>query len=101
MNNINQIINDNIIEEIKQINNDINIKNQFIKCMDILKNLSENEISLIYEISEKNKEKGVIKIFGNNFVQNNIDICKIMHENKVYNLSENFDIKISKKINWK
>ena len=97
MNNINQIINDNIIEEIKQINNDINIENQFIKCMNIFKNLNENEISLVYEISEKSKEKGTIKIFGNNFVQNNIDICKIMHENKQYKLSENFDIKNLKK----
>ena len=49
-----------------------------------------NEINIIYENKEKEKE---IRIFGDFFVNNNKNNCKIIYDNKYYELNELFDIK--------
>ena len=69
-----------IIKEYKEYKNDI----KKIDTDDI------NEITIIYDI-EKNAKS--IVIFGEEFVYRNQDICKMVFEDKEYNLEENFMIK--------
>ena len=51
-----------------------------------------SEINIIYDINKKNKEDS-IRIFGSEFVKNNKDICKMIIDNKEYELEEKFNIK--------
>jgi len=56
-------------------------------------NIKKNEKITLYELKYKIKEKDTkIKIFGKNFVKNNKDKCKIICQNKSYDLSEYFDL---------
>ena len=50
--------------------------------------INSNEINIIYNINNEN----AIKIFGKNFVGNNINKCKIVFNDKEYNLMEYFNI---------
>ena len=50
----------------------------------------KNEISIKYKI---NKEDEYINIFGEEFVENNKNICKYIYDNKEYELSPKFDLK--------
>ena len=52
-----------------------------------------SEINLIYNIKEEE-----INIFGSEFVKNNKNICKMIIDNKEYEITERYNI-ISKKIN--
>ena len=52
-------------------------------------NIDNNEISMEYNIEDETR----IKIFGNTFVKNNKNKCKIVFENKEYDLIEHFNIK--------
>jgi len=94
--NINEIKNNNIINDIKEINNDN--KNRLEKLMNIYNKMYfKNEINITYKIN--NEEK--IKIFGRKFVENNKDKCKIIYDNKEYELVEELEIKnnIESKLN--
>ena len=47
--------------------------------------MHKNEIDLVYNIpNDKNK----VQIFGSDFIKNNKDLCKIIYENKEYDLTE-------------
>ena len=46
-------------------------------------------IIIIYDIKEKNN----INIFGYKFVENNKNICKMIIDNKEYELKEKYNIK--------
>ena len=48
-------------------------------------------INIIYDINKENKEN--IKIFGEKFVENNRNICKIIIDNKEYEISVKYNIK--------
>ena len=86
--NINEIKNNNIINEIKEINNDN--KNKLEKLMSIYNKMNyKNEINIIYKINAEEKTK----IFGKKFVENNKDNCKIMYDNEEYELNEELEIK--------
>jgi len=50
-----------------------------------------SEINIIYQINKENKED--IKIFGNKFVKNNQNICKMIIDNKEYEICEKYNIK--------
>ena len=52
--------------------------------------IPKDEITLIYNIN-KNKEE--VKIFHNCFIYNNKNNCKIIYEDKEYELKETFNIK--------
>ena len=60
-----------------------------------------NDINIIYNI-----ENNYVRIFGKEFVKNNKKICKIVINNKKYELMEEYNIKNYKetklkiKINW-
>jgi len=73
MTNAKEII-DNFKEQKRIIYNEIDI--------------NSNEINIIYNINNEN----AIKIFGKNFVGNNINKCKIVFNDKEYNLMEYFNI---------
>ena len=86
--NINEIKNNNIINDIKEINNDN--KYRLEKLMNIYNKMYfKNEINITYKIN--NEEK--IKIFGRKFIENNKDKCKIIYDNKEYELVEELEIK--------
>ena len=51
--------------------------------------LENDEINIIYNVKDKNE----IMIFGNAFVSNNLGICKIVFQEKEYNLMQFFNIK--------
>ena len=118
MNNMKEIINNNeIIEDINKIYNEKEINNKFKKILDVYNKMNkkvnynkETKINkeeginekLIYRINEdiiisdeikyKIENKDKIKIFGNNFVKNNKDKCKIIYENQEYELIDEFNI---------
>ena len=50
-------------------------------------------INIIYNINEKDKEYGYINIFGSEFVKNNKNICKMIIDNKEYEISDKYNIK--------
>ena len=97
--NVNEIKN-NFYEDLSQINNDQNLKTKVLNILNIYNkmNISEisqkyNEIELFYNINNEDKIEGKINIFGQKFVNNNINKCKLLFQNRQYNLMENFDIK--------
>ena len=96
---INNINNNNIIiNEIKNINNIKNINYKIDNILNIYNKMNKiniNEITMIYNINNENK----IKILGNTFIKNNKDKCKIIYENKEYDLIEEFNINNNNKIN--
>ena len=48
-----------------------------------------SEINIIYDIKYQNK----IRIFGPKFVENNKDICKMIIDNKEYEIAKEYNIK--------
>ena len=67
------------------------IKKDQIKNPQIIKTNNKmiiNEINIKYKI----KNESVIKIFGKNFVKNNKNICKLIYEDKEYELQETFNV---------
>ena len=111
-NNQNNIINNEVIEKYEKIINEMKEENERQKKMyeDIIAKLKEenekkakefkeqknDEILIRYKI-DKNKDK--VKIFDNDFVENNKNLCKIIYEGKEYELQEEFNTKdINKEI---
>jgi len=98
--NINEINNNNIYEEINKINNDKDINNKIIKIINIYNkmiNKDISEINLIYDINKKNKkiekDEDAINIFGEEFVKNNKNICKMIIDDEEYEIKQKFNIK--------
>ena len=86
-------INNNIYENINKINKENNINIKFKNIINMNNNMINDEINIIYNINDKDKKEGKIRIFGDEFVKNNKNICKIEYEDNEYELSEEFDIK--------
>ena len=103
--NINEI-NNNIIKDINKINNcnDINNKfndilNKYNKIMNIVSEINiiynldyKLEINFFYEVPDEIRNKKKIKIFGNKFVENNKNKCKMIIDNKEYELMSEYNI---------
>ena len=86
--NIKEIIyNNNIINDIKKINNDFNYNN-IIDIYNKINKIKDNDI-IIYKINN-NEDK--IKIFGKDFVKNNKNKIKLEIEDKEYELMEYYKI---------
>ena len=66
----------NIIKEIKKINNEYNIKNKIINIIDIYNKMNNNEINIIYKIGGDDNR---VKIFGSEFVKINKNNCQIIY----------------------
>ena len=90
LNNLNEI-NNNIIKDIKKINNINNMNDKINNIINIYNKMNFiNDINIIYNIKNKGEK---VKLFGEGFVKNNKDICKILIENKEYELMEEYNIK--------
>ena len=92
LNNIYEINNNDIIKNMKYIAEEKKLKNKVDLILDItdkIGKINDDEITLIYKINKNNK---TIKIFDSEFVNNNKNICKIIHENKESELKEFLDI---------
>jgi len=79
-----------IDDEISIIKNKYNYGNNLNQILNIYNDMindKKDEIEIIY----KPKNKGKIKIFGSQFVYYNKDKCKIIYNNKEYELTEYFD----------
>ena len=85
--NFDNIFPDNVFESLL---NDNNYKEFLPKILKMYDKMNKNEINLIYNIQNNENE---IKIFGEKFVENNKDLCKIIYDNKEYDLTEKFDCK--------
>ena len=59
--------------------------------------MSEKETNTSHDINEKNN----IRIFGSKFVENNFNICKMIIDNKKYEIAEYFNIENYKNNNNK
>ena len=81
----NKIKKENI--EIQNNNENIDFKKENNNTIDIEEDT--NEITICYNIKQKENK---IKIFGSDFVKNNKNNCKIIYEDKEYELQEYFDI---------
>ena len=66
------------------------LKNIYEKLCENTMGMNLNEIHIKYEIKNKDEE---IRIFGNKFVYNNYNICKIILNNKIYNLISHLNLK--------
>jgi len=89
--NINNVENKKIIKDIDNIINDNNIQIKFNNIINIYDKMNQKiNIEMIYNI-DKNEDD--IRIFGEDFVKNNINNCKMIVEGKEYKLSESFNIK--------
>ena len=97
--NINKISKkSDILENINKINNENLLLNKIIIIYDIYKKMNikeNNEITINYKI-EKNKKE--IKIFNHTFISNNKNNCKIIYNDKEYELQEKFKINNNDKI---
>ena len=64
-----------------------------IKIKIYIINMSKNKIiNITYDIKRKDKEEGYIKIFGENFVKNNKNKCKMIIDDKEKELIEEYNI---------
>jgi surface protein len=93
LNNINEISSykNIILNDIDTIMNEINNDNKINSLMNLYNQLNEKNKNIIkYKINKK--EELNVKIFGNKFVNNNVENCKILYKNKEYDLMEYFDI---------
>ena len=91
--NINKLLNienniniENNLEKINQdnINNNIMVQNNN-------QNKCEQQNNINEEIIYKPNKEGKVRIFGEKFVKNNKDKCKIIYNNKEYELKEYFN----------
>ena len=100
--NLIDINNDNIIEEIKHVIN-FETKRKGYNILNIYNKMKEfnNEITINYILDQKknakSKNKRIIEeedinIFGPEFVSKNKDICKIIYEEQLFDLTPTFKI---------
>ena len=75
-------------EELKRIIEDKKYDEFLPRILKVYNEMNKNEIDLVYNIPNNEKK---IKIFGNEFVGINKDICKIIYKNKEYELTEYFN----------
>ena len=91
-----QNLNDNDIDycfkNLEEINKEKDLINQLKGIMNIYESIDNknDEVRIFYKIDGGKDE---IKILDGNFVKNNKDKCKIIYENKEYELEEFFDVK--------
>ena len=92
LNNINEISRYNIIikNEIDEIINEVIIHKKINNLINLYSKIFNDTNNIIKYKIKKGEEK--IKIFGNTFVNNNKDNCKIICDKKEYDLKEYFDI---------
>ena len=96
LSNVNQIIqsNDTIIDKLNNINEDNDIENKINNIFRIFKIMiskeeANKELIMKYHICKNDKN---VIIFGDEFVKRNKNMCKIIYNNKEYELTSNFNV---------
>ena len=84
------IFDEDIFQDVENLMRDNTYKEFIPSLLKMYNKMNKNEIDIIYNIPNNENE---IKIFGKEFVENNKDLCKIIYDNKEYNISENFNCK--------
>ena len=79
-----------IYQDVSSMMRDNTYKEFIPTILKMYNEMNKNEIDIIYNIP--NNENSV-KIFGKEFVKINKDLCKIIYDNKEYNIAEKFDCK--------
>ena len=79
-----------IYQDVRSMMRDNTYKEFIPTILKMYNEMNKNEIDIIYNIP--NNENSV-KIFGKEFVKINKDLCKIIYDNKEYNIAEKFDCK--------
>ena len=93
LNNINNFKYDFVINDLNNINNDKDIKSKFHKIIELYEKIVYlDEINITYDLDEENIKSNQIKIFGEKFVENNKNNCRIIYKDKYYDLKIFFDI---------
>ena len=93
LNNINNFRYDFVLNDLNNINNDKDIKSKFNKIIELYEKIVFlDEINITYDLNEENIKSNKIKIFGEKFVENNKNNCKIIYKDKPYDLSVFFNI---------
>jgi len=81
----------NIKNEINKVINEVQDDKKIINIINLHSNLFSNEENIMkYEIKNKAQK---VKIFGEAFIKNNSDKCKIVCNQKEYDLMEYFNVK--------
>ena len=90
--NIKEITNNNILKDLDNILNENNMINKFTNIYNNYKKIitkDPDNIVAYYNIKEKDSK---IRIFGKEFVKNNVNNCKIEVEGKEYDLIDIFNL---------
>ena len=99
---INQkFINNNFEKDLDSIINGKNLTISFeniLRIKEMMLNSEELQNCILMKYKIKEKEK-IIKILGKEFIENNIDKCKIINNKKEYELAEFIDIDTNKDLN--
>jgi len=82
---LNQFQNKNYIDELNSIIKCNNIKDKFNNIFNIYSKMNIDEITIIYKVKEKE-----IKLFGEDFVENNKNNCKLIINGKEQELKEKY-----------
>ena len=82
-----------ITDDLINFDKDKNYKELIPNILKMYNGMNKNEIDLIYNIP---KGENKIKIFGNEFVKRNKDLCKIIYDNNEYDLITTFECKNNK-----
>jgi len=93
--NINSIIDNIKLEDIDNIINESSMDKKFGNLLNIYNKMaskSNNKFILRYKIDKNYVQNNKIKIFGEKFVKNNENNCKILCKGQSYNLVDSFDI---------
>ena len=92
--NINNFKFDFVIKDLDDIIKDITNNCNFKKFNDLYnKMMYTKEINIMYNLNEENIKTKKIKIFGEDFVKNNKNKCKIIYKNLEYEITEELLLK--------
>jgi len=89
--NLKQIKEKSIINELENIINESSIKKKFNDIFDIYSKMNINEINIIYKVDKKKKEKEV-RLFNNDFIEKNLNYCRMIIDGKEEYLKENITL---------
>ena len=90
------IFNEKIIKDIDMIIKETNFDKTIEYLKDLIKKMTLKNDEIIIEYKNNSSK---IRLFGDNFVENNKDICSMVVDNKKYKLTSHFNVKqLTKKL---
>ena len=87
---LNNINTNNIMKELKDINEMNSIKNKVDSILNIYDKMNYHIITMIYN---NNNKEDKIKLLDQDFIESNKDICSLIYENMEYKLKSYFNTK--------